>query len=78
LILVALGAVGFVIAAMSWVRAQVVFRRAQDAKVSYIVLAWLIAPLTVEMAGRFSAGQRFRVLFSGAPVWRDPPFRTSS
>jgi hypothetical protein len=70
LVLVVLASVGFVIAAMSWVRAHVVFKQAQDSKTAYIVLAWLIAPLVVGLARRFSSQERARVLFRGSPVWQ--------
>jgi hypothetical protein len=70
LIFVVFASIGFVIAAMSWVRSHVVFKRAQDAKTFYIVLAWLIAPLVVELARHFATLQRSRVLFRGASVWR--------
>ena len=69
LILVAFGAIGFVVAAMSWVKAHVVFKRGQDAKAFCIVLAWLIAPLVVELSRHFAAQQQARVLFRGAPLW---------
>jgi hypothetical protein len=59
-----------VVAAMSWVNAHVVFKRAQDARAFHVVLAWLISPLVVEISRRLAADQRFRALFGGAALWR--------
>lgn len=62
--------IGFVIAASSWTRAHVVFRKPQDASAFQVVIAWLVAPLVVEITNRLSADQRFRVLFKGVALWR--------
>jgi hypothetical protein len=70
LILVVFASVGFVIAAMSWVNANVVFKKAQDSRTAFIVLAWLIAPLVVGISRHFSDLNRARVLFRGAPLWQ--------
>jgi hypothetical protein len=70
LVLMVIASVGFVIAAMSWVRAHVVFKREQDARAFYVVLSWLIAPMVVGLTQQFASEQSFRVLFRGAALWR--------
>lgn len=70
LILVVFASVGFVIAAMSWVRAHVVFKRSEDAGTANIVLAWLISPLVVDLARNFATIQKARALFRGTALWR--------
>lgn len=69
-LLTVFASVGFVIAAMSWVRAHVVFRRATDSRGVHIVLGWLVAPTVVDLLNQFSRAQQFRVLFRGAVIWR--------
>jgi hypothetical protein len=70
LLFVVYACMGFVIAAMSWVRAHVVFKKAQDATAFYIVLSWLVAPLVFTLSRQFAGHQRFRVLFRGASPWQ--------
>jgi hypothetical protein len=70
LLLVVFASVGFVIAAMSWVRAHVVFKRVEDMRTFHIVLSWLVAPVIVGLTRQFAWEQRFRVLFRDAALWR--------
>ena len=70
LVLMVVASVGFVIAAMSWVRAHVVFKRPEDARAFYVVLSWLVAPMIVGLTRQFASEQRFRVFFRGAALWR--------
>ena len=69
-LLMVLACVGFVVAAISWVHAHVVFKRSQDARAFYIALAWLVAPVIVGLTRQVVREQHFRVLFRGAALWR--------
>jgi hypothetical protein len=69
-LLLVFASIGVVIAAMSWVRAHVVFTRPEDARAFHVVLAWLLSPLVVEISRRLSEAQGFRALFQGAALWR--------
>jgi hypothetical protein len=70
LALVVFGSIGMVIAAMSWVRAHVVFKRPQDAKAFHVVIAWFIAPVVVELSNALTRTEQFRALFRGTALWR--------
>jgi uncharacterized membrane protein YidH (DUF202 family) len=70
LVLVVFSAIGFVIAAMSWVRTHVVFKKDQDARAFHVVLAWLVAPAVIGLSRQFARAQRFKVLFRGGMLWQ--------
>jgi hypothetical protein len=70
LLLLVFASIGFVIAANSWIRAHVLFKRDQDRLAAQIVVAWLLAPLLTGIAADLTSAQRFQVLFRGGAIWR--------
>ena len=70
LILLVFATLGFVIAATSWIRVHVIFRRPESRRTSQIVIAWLTAPLLTDLTRSLAADQRYETLFNDGALWR--------
>jgi len=65
LMVLPVGVVGLMLGVGTWIRGRVAFRHRKDELLARIVLAWIIAPMSLWLVAEFSGDAQTAVLFRG-------------